>query len=716
MTTTSSDPDPVPPVASKVPTARTFHGDTFIDSYEWLRDKEGHETIAYLTAENAYTQAMTAHLADLRGAIFDEIKARTQETDLSVPSRKGGFWYYQRTTEGQQYPLMCRVPVAGPEDWAPPILESGSVPRGEHVLLDCNDLAAGHDFFHLGAFTVSLDDMTLAYSTDVTGDERFTIRMLRLDTGDHLVDVIPNTLHDATWSVDGSYLFYTTVDDAWRPEKVWRHQVGTAGVEDDICIFHEPDDRFWVSVDRTSSNRFIVIDAGSRITSEVLVLDAADPTAAPQVVIPRQEGVEYSVDHVVLGDVDKWLVLHNHDALNFVLAAGDLDVHSLDDLETVIEHHPLVRLSDVAVSRDAVAVNCREDGLAQVRVLSVSADGLGEGRTIEFDEPMFTASAAPFADWAQPFVRLAYESWLTPRKIIDYDPVSRQQNVRKQQPVVGYDAARFVQTREWVRSRDGVDIPISIVHHRDINPRDKAPLLLYGYGSYEVSADPRMSIPILSLLERGMVFCVAHVRGGGEMGRGWYEHGKLLEKKNTFNDFVDCARYLVDTGWTTTSRMVAHGGSAGGLLVGAVANQAPELFAGIVAHVPFVDALTTILDPDLPLTVIEWDEWGDPLHDPQFYAYMKSYTPYENIARVDYPAIYALTSINDTRVFYVEPAKWIAQLRATSGSTRQLLLKCEMSAGHGGASGRYDSWRQVADYSAWIVDIAGVSHPRMRDV
>ncbi len=712
MTQTSTD-RPVPPVANRVPTTRSFHGDTFVDSYEWLRDKESPETLGYLEAENAYTKAMTAHLGHLREAIFGEIKGRTLETDLSVPSRSGEHWYYSRTIEGKQYPVMCRVAVTDPDDWTPPDLPPGGAPDGEQVLLDCNDLADGYDFFSLGAFSVSLDESTLAYAIDVVGDERYTIRLRPLGSGEQLPDEIPNTLHGATWSSDGSHLFYCTVDDAWRPEKVWRHRVGTPGTDLDVCVFHESDEKFWVTVDRTTSDRFIVIQSGSRVTSEVRVLDADSPTDQPSELFPRREGVEYSVDHAVIAGEDRWLVLHNDGAPNFTLAVGGLDVHSFDDLETLVPHDRSVRLGDVQASRDTIAVTLREGGLAQVRVFVLDEHGIGQGANIAFDESMFTASSAGFSDWRQPYVRLSYESWLTPSTVHDYDPVARTSTVRKNQPVIGNDADRFVQTREWVRSRDGVDIPLSLVRHRDVTPGAGTPLLLYGYGSYEISADPRMRIPILSLLERGMVFAVAHVRGGGEMGRSWYDDGKLLAKKNTFNDFVDCARHLVESGWTSAERLVAHGGGAGGLLMGAVANQAPDLFAGIVAHVPFVDALTTILDPELPLTVIEWDEWGDPLHDPEVYAYMKSYTPYENVTATHYPAIYALTSINDTRVPQrPEPAKWIAQLRATVTPGHPILFKCEMSAGHGGASGRYDFWREIADYSAWVVDVAGAPTTR----
>jgi oligopeptidase B len=405
------------------------------------------------------------------------------------------------------------------------------------------------------------------------------------------------------------------------------------------------------------------------------------------------------------------LVLHNRDAVNFTLGVGPLTTTSLDELETLLPASDTVRLSDIDVSAETLVVNLREDGLAQVRVFALSSEeGISGGSNIAFDEDVFEAVATGFSDWRAPFVRLSYSSWVTPATVFEYDPETKALHLRKRQPVLGgYDPANYVQSREWVTAADGSQVPLSLVHHVNVQPRSGGPLLLYGYGSYEISVDPYLSMSRLSLLDRGVVYAVAHVRGGGEMGRSWYEHGKLLEKKNTFTDYIDCARYLVDTGWTTPDGLVGHGGSAGGLLVGAAANLAPDLFTAIVAQVPFVDALTTILDPSLPLTVAEWDEWGDPLHDPEVYAYMKSYTPYENIAPRAYPAIYALTSINDTRVYYVEPAKWVARLRDTVTGERPILLKCEMSAGHGGASGRYDAWRESADYHAWILDVVGAA-------
>ncbi len=688
----------------------------FVDDYEWLRDRDDPRTLAYLEAENTYTAAQTAHLAELRETIYTEIKTRTQETDLSVPSRTGSYWYYRRTAEGQQYPIVCRCPASSADDWTPPDLRPGQAVDGEQVLLDCNALAAGHDFFALGAFSVSLDERLLAYSTDLTGAERYRVQVKSLSTGDLLPDSIDNTLHGVTWSTDGSYLFYSTVNEAWRPNKIWRHALGSDG-STDVLVHEETDERFWTSVTRTTSDRFLLISSGSKVTSEHRLLDAADPTGEFRVVVPRANGVEYDVDHAVVDGEDCLVVLHNRDAVNFTLGIAPVTMTSLAELRAVIAPSDTVRLSDVSVSASTLAVNLREGGLPQVRTFALTGDGIGGGTNIGFDEPMFDASATGFSDWREPFVRLAYSSWLTPATVVDYDPRTGERHVRKQQPVLGgYDPADYVQTREWVTARDGARVPISIVHHAQVAPRSNSPLLVYGYGSYETSIDPYLSIARLSLLDRGIVFVLAHVRGGGEMGRRWYEEGKLLQKKNTFTDFIDTAEHLLRTGWTSPDRMVALGGSAGGLLMGAVANAAPDLFAGIVAQVPFVDALTSILDPSLPLTVIEWDEWGDPLHDPETYAYIKSYTPYENVEAKAYPAIYSLTSIHDTRVLYVEPAKWTAKLRATATGDRPILLKCEMSAGHGGMSGRYDAWRETADYHAWIIDTCGAPQkPRWRE-
>ncbi|MEJ7706079.1 MAG: S9 family peptidase [Nocardioidaceae bacterium] len=708
--TMPDDPAPLPPsapIAARRPLERLHHGRAFVDHYDWLRDKDDPETLRYLEAENSHTAAKTAHLADLREAIFTEIKTRTQETDLSVPARTGRYWHYSRTVENEQYPLLCRLPIADDGDWTPPELVPGTAVQGEEVLLDCNQIAEGHDFFELGDFTVSLDDELLAFAVDIVGDERYTVRIKNLLSGELLPDQIDNTLHGLAWSADGSFLFYTTVDAAWRPDKVWRHPVG-ADASTDVLVYEETNSRFWTTVGRTTSDRYLVISSGSRITSEHRILEADDPTGEFRVVVERADGVEYDVDHAVVQDDDRLVVLHNRGAENFALGIGPVSLASLEDLTAIIPASAGIRLSTFSISSTTLAVGLREDGLAKVRTFSLGPDGIGPGVDVGVDEELYALAAHGFADWRQPLVRLTYSSWVTPQTVIDYNPSTAERQVRKRQAVLGgYEPSDYVQTREWVRASDGALVPISIVHRQGVEPRSGAPLLLYGYGSYELSMDPFLSIARLSLLDRGMVFVLAHVRGGGEMGRHWYEQGKQLTKKNTFTDFVACAQHLIDTGWTSPDRLVALGGSAGGLLMGAVANLAPELFVGIVAQVPFVDPLTSILDPSLPLTVIEWDEWGDPLHDPMVYDYLASYSPYECVEAQHYPAIYALTSLHDTRVLYVEAAKWVAQLRKWATGERPLLLKCEMSAGHGGVSGRYDAWREAADYYAWILDTAG---------
>ncbi len=703
---------PEPPVARRVPTTRTHHGDTVVDDYEWLRDKESPATLAYLEAENAYTEARTAHLAGLREQIFTEIRSRTQETDLSVPYRIHDWWYYGRSLEGQEYGISCRCPVDHPDDWTPPRLEVGVEVPGEQVLLDVNELAAGHDFFSLGTASISPDGTLLAISTDTVGDERFLLQVKDLRTGELLPDRIPNTLGAAVWDLAGTVLFYTTVDDSWRIDKVWRHTLGTP-VEDDVLVHHETDERFWASVGRTRSDRYLVLAAGSKTTTEYAVLEADDPTGEFRVVAPRRQGVEYGVEHAVIAGEDCLLVLHNEDAENYALARAPIDATSPDQWQPLVPHDPEVRLEDVEAFATHLVVSQRSDGLTQLRIITLdeqAPDGLGDDFLVEFDEPVYTVGAAGNPEFHQPTVRLGYTTMTTPPSVYDFDVASRKLTLLKQVPVLGdFDPGRYEQHRTWAEADDGTRVPISLVCPKGA-PRDGSmPVVLYGYGSYEDSTDPSFSIARLSLLDRGIGYAIAHVRGGGEMGRRWYDAGKLLHKRNTFTDFVACARHLVAEGWTSHDRLVAEGGSAGGLLVGAVANLAPEAFRAIVADVPFVDALTTILDPSLPLTVVEWEEWGNPLADPEVYAYMKSYSPYENVAATRYPAILAETSLHDTRVQYVEPAKWVARLRATALNPEDILLKTEMSAGHGGVSGRYRAWRDRAFSLAWLVDQVGAS-------
>ncbi|MET8834928.1 S9 family peptidase [Micromonospora sp. NPDC004540] len=689
------------PVARRVPADRTHHGDTVVDEYAWLAAKDDPDTIAYLTAENAYTEARTAHLAGLRAELFEETRRRTQETDLSVPTRKDGYWYYTRTVEGQQYGVQCRRAVRDGET-VPPVSADGAPLDGEEVLLDGNRLAEGHDFFALGAFDVSPDGRWLAYSTDFSGDERFTLRIKDLSTGEVLPDEVPDTFYGTAWSSDASTLFYVTVDEAWRPNRVWRHTVGTASGED-VVVHQEDDERFWVGVELTRSERFVVIDIHSKITSEVRVVPAANPTGEPAIIAPRRQGVEYAVEH----HGHRFLILHNDGAEDFALAYTSADAPG--DWTPLIPHTPGTRLEAVDAFENHLVVSLRTNGLTGLRVLPV---GGGDSFDIDFPEPLYSVGLDANPEYRTSEVRLRYTSLVTPDSVYDYDLVTRQMVLRRRKPVRPgpdgreYDPADYEQHRDWALADDGTRVPISLVC-RTGTPRDgSAPAVIYGYGSYEASMDPWFSIARLSLLDRGVIFAVAHIRGGGELGRRWYDEGKLLAKKNTFTDFVACARHLVKAGWTASDRLVARGASAGGLLMGAVANLAPDAFAGIVAQVPFVDALTSILDPSLPLTVTEWEEWGNPLDDPEVYAYMKSYTPYENVTEVDYPAILAVTSLNDTRVLYHEPAKWIARLRAVAPQG-DYLLKTEMGAGHGGPSGRYDAWREEAFVNAWILDRLG---------
>lgn len=700
--------DVEPPVAKKVPTERVHHGDVVVDEYEWLRDKDDAEVVAYLEAENAYTEAQTAHLKPLQDKVFNEIKSRTKETDLSVPTRMGEFWYYTRSFEGKQYAVSCRCPIDGPEDWNPPELSVDADIPGEQVLLDSNELAEGHDFFSLGAFSISHDGTLLAYSVDVKGDERYTMRFKDLRTGELLPDEITGTSPGATWAIDHRHVFYLTVDESWRPDTVWRHELGTAR-SSDAQVFHEPDERYWVGIGSTRSEKYLMIWVGSKITSEGWMLESANPEGEFRVILPRREGVEYSAEHAVVAGEDRFLILHNDivdgvKAENFVLA--DAPVDNPSDMRMLIGHQDDVRLEDVDAFSNHLVLSYRREALPRLAIWPLTESGYGERRELSFDLELFSVGGGANPEWVQPTLRFGMGSFITPSRIYDYVLDTGDMLLRKEQPVLGgFDESAYEQHRQWATAADGTQIPISIVKRKGIT--EPAPLLLYGYGSYEASTDPAFSVARLSLLDRGMIFAVAHVRGGGEMGRLWYENGKTLTKKNTFTDFVDCARHLVDTGVTTPERMVADGGSAGGLLMGAVANLAPELFAGIDANVPFVDPLTSILDPSLPLTVIEWDEWGNPLADKEVYEYMKSYSPYENVAAKDYPAILAITSINDTRVLYVEPAKWVARLRANKTGDSQLLLKTEMSAGHGGVSGRYAKWKEVAFEFAWILDTAG---------
>jgi oligopeptidase B len=704
--TVTTDAVSAPPVAPRTTIVRSHHGDDVEDHYEWFRAKEDAAVIAHLEAENAYTQGRTAHLEGLRAQIFDEIKGRTLETDLSVPTRRGDWWYYGRSFEGKQYGVQCRCPIGDPDDWTPPELDEHTEIPGEQVLLDENVEAEGHDFFSLGAASVSLDGNTLAFSVDVVGDERYTLKFRNLLTGEMYDDTIVGIGAGATWAADNRTVYYVTVDDAWRPDTVWRHRLGSGRPGE--RVHHEPDERFWLAVGRTRSNKYVFIAAGSAVTSEVFYGDAGDTAATFTSILPRRELVEYSVEHAVVGGEDRFLILHNDGAENFALV--EAPVSDPAAFRTLIEHREDVRLDAVDAFDSHLVVSYRSEALPRIQLWPIYADGnYGHPEEITFDTELTSSGLSGNPNWSSPRLRVGTTSFVVPVRVYDIVLATGERILLREQPVLGdYRPEEYVERRDWAVAPDGARIPVSVIHRAGL--QFPAPTLLYGYGAYESCEDPRFSIARLSLLDRGMAFVIAHVRGGGELGRPWYEHGKLLEKKNSFTDFVAVGEHLVGTDVTRPENLVALGGSAGGLLMGAVANMAPDLFAGILAQVPFVDALTTILDPSLPLTVTEWDEWGNPLADPEVYHYMKSYSPYENVEAKTYPAILAMTSLNDTRVYYTEPAKWVAALRHTKTDSNPLLLKTEMVAGHGGISGRYERWKEAAFQYAWVLATADRDH------
>ncbi|OAH24735.1 protease 2 [Corynebacterium stationis] len=697
-----------PPIAKQEALIREFHGRSFVDEYEWMRNKESQDTLDYLNAENTYTEAKTAHLKQLTENVFEEIKSRVKQTDMSVPSRAGDYWYYGRSEEGKEYGFSCRIPVSeGQDPWEPPVIPEEGKPEGEQILLDNNALAEGHDYFALGAASVTKSGRFLAYSTDTEGDERFELFIKDLETGKLLDDHLTDIFYGATWAGE-DYIFYQKVDDAWRPDTVWRHKVGTAQ-SDDVCVFAEADERFRVGVGSTRSEKYLIIAVGSPLTSEYWVLDMDNPEGEFEVLWERETGVEYDIDHVVRGGKDQWLVTHNAHGPNFEVSWVDANANPLPgirDLDILVPHNDDVRIEGVDTYRDFATLSYRRGGIPRVAVMQLVDDHFGDFEEINFDEEIYSAGSAGNPEWDAPVIRLSYTSYTQPAQLFQYRIATGERTLLKEQEVPGgYNADEYEAYREWAIAKDGTQIPVSIVKRKDLATDNPRPALLYGYGSYEASMDPGFSVSRLSLLDRGMLYVVAHVRGGGEMGRLWYDEGKLMAKKNTFTDFIDVADHLINNQLTSPEVLVAEGGSAGGLLVGAVANMAPDRFKGIQAVVPFVDPLTSILKPELPLTVGEWEEWGDPYHDPEVYDYMATYAPYENVSAQDYPDILAVTSLNDTRVLYVEPAKWIAKLRqvATGG---EFLLKTEMAAGHGGVSGRYARWHQTAFEYAWTINKA----------
>ncbi len=754
------DQPATPPVAAKHPDpahARIFHGESFADPWEWLRDKENPQVLAHLAAENAWADRVTAPTLRLQRRIVGDLHRHTQETDVSAPVRLGDFWYFTRTADGQSYAAHCRVPV-DPDSPAAPRPEPASPLPGEQLLIDENAQADGHPFFALTDLSPSPDGSRIAWLRDLSGDERWTLIVQDAATGIILDDSVEDAGSGLAWSADGATLLYARVDDAWRQFQLWTHRVG-ADPSADRLVLEEDDERFELWFEPARDPHWVPLHAISTTTSEAWLWSTDRPDAAPVPVTGRTRDVQVSVEPAG----DHLVVVHTATSREGTLAVAPLLAEVVTSAsprgEKAAPAHgpraPLAPPSSWIPVREAapgerilwsqahatfLAVALRSEGLTQVevrtRVTAADADHprsrrelaevWGPGRLVESDRAVRTLVPAGALRFEDETLRVEVESVVQPPRVIDVDPATGACSVVTTLKVPGWDPHAYTEERVWVSSRDGhTRIPVSLVHRRGASPDGSAPGWITGYGAYEVSDDPEFSVLRLPLLERGVTYAIAHVRGGGELGHAWYEDGKLERKRHSFEDFVDVARWMVSSGWVTPDRLVAEGRSAGGLLMGAVTNMAPELFRVVVAGVPFVDALTTILDPSLPLTAGEWEEWGNPITDPDIYRAMRAYTPYENVRDgVSYPAVFATASLNDTRVFVVEPAKWVQRLReataspsgAAAGSpeaidplARPIALRTQMVAGHGGASGRYGRWESRAEELAFALGQVGIT-------
>ena len=678
-------PPPVPPSAPRRPTRLELHGDVRVDDYFWLRDRTDAEVVAYLEAENRYAESVMAPASALREALYREMLGHIRETDLSVPYREGGWFYYARTEEGRQYPIYCR--------------RRGSLDAPEEVTLDVNALAHGKPFMAIGDYAVSDDGALLAYSTDESGDRRYTLYVKDLRSGATLAERIEDTAADSiVWAADGKTLFYALEDAARRPWRFYRHVLGE---RDDALVYEERDERFDIGAYRSRSGRFVFLLSGSHTSTEVRFLDAAEPAGEFRLIAPREEDHEYEVDH----REDLFYVRTNgrdasgKPARNFRVAAAPVADPRPENWREIVPERADVMIEGIDCFARHVVRYERERAVPRVVVSNAET---GETHAIAFDEEVYAIRPSGNREYATNVLRYDFESLVTPASIFDYDMDSRRATLRKKTEVPGYDPSLYEQHRIEARASDGARIPISVVHRRGL-PRDgSAPADLWGYGSYGLNFPIRFDPARLALLDRGFVFAIAHVRGGAELGKAWHDDGRMGRKMNTFTDFIAAAEHLVAERYTSPPKLVAEGRSAGGLLMGAVVNLRPDLFRAIVTAVPFVDVLSTMLDPSLPLTVTEYEEWGNP-NEPQAYGYMRLYSPYDNVAPRAYPAMLVKTSLNDSQVPYWEPAKLVAKLRAVKTDDRVLLLKTNLEAGHGGASGRYDALRERAFDLAFIL-------------
>ena len=680
---------PNPPVAKIDPKVTVLHNDKLIDNYHWLREKGNAEVTAYLEAENAYTEVGTKHTAALQEALYAELLGRIKETDANVPYLMNGYWYYSRTEQGKSYPIFCR--------------KKGTLEAPEEIILDQNQLAAGKKFHALAGMDVSPDGSKLLYLEDLTGFREYSLHVRDLTQGRN-IESIPNVWNGTAWADDNQTFFYMTADVAKRGDAVWRHVIGSPRGQD-VNVFREDNNLYNVTVQRSRSGKFIFIPADGFTSSEWRVIPAATPAVAPKVVQPRRPNVEYSVEHG-----GGFFYVHTNDqAKNFkIVRVPDGDPATIERQDWV-EHRPEVFVEGVEVfSRFAVVVE-RRGGLRRLRVVSLQGNA---SHDITFPEPAYGVLPTNNLEFDTDLFRFTYSSLVTPSSVFEYNMASRQRELKKRQEIPsGFDPSRYEVHRQMARARDGLPVPVSILLRKGARRDGSQPLLLTAYGSYGSTTEPIFNANVLSLVDRGMAYAIAHVRGGQEMGRQWYDDGKMMKKMNTFRDFIDVAEYLVKNGYTRPERLVANGGSAGGLLMGAVANMRPDLFRAIVAEVPFVDVINTMLDSSLPLTAQEWEQWGNPV-DRDHYVYMRSYSPYDNIERKAYPWMLVTTSINDSQVMYWEPAKWVAKLRAMKTDRNPLYFKINLAGGHGGSSGRYDRLREIAFRYAFMLDAVGLATGR----
>ncbi len=678
-----------PPKAKKIQKELTMHGDTRIDNYYWLNQREDPEVISYLEAENAYTKAMMAHTEEFQQELFDEIVGRIQQTDMSVPYKRNGYFYYTRYEEGQEYPLYCR--------------KEGSLDAEEEVMLNVNELAEGYSFYQIGGMSVSHDNKILAYGVDTLSRRKYNIFFKNLETGELFTDEVVNTTGGVAWAADNKTVFYTRKDEVTlRPDRIFRHKLGDDPAGDPV-VYHETDETFYASVSLSKSMDYIGIGSYSTLSSEYRYIRADQPEAEFTVFIPRQDDLEYYVSHYQ----DRFYIRTNYGAKNFRLMEAPVGSTGLESWKEVIPHRDDVLLEDFEVFNNFLALQERSNGLTSIRVMR--HDGTKDFY-LPFDEQTYMVYLSTNLDFDTDILRYGYTSMTIPNSVYDYNMTTGETILLKRQEVVGgYNPEDYYAERLFATAADGVKVPISLVYKKGIERNGDNPLLLYGYGSYGNSMDPYFSSVRLSLLDRGFVYAIAHIRGGEEMGRWWYEDGKLLKKKNTFTDFIACGEYLVSENFTNPDKLFAMGGSAGGLLVGAVVNMRPDLFIGAIAAVPFVDVVTTMLDESIPLTTGEYDEWGNP-NEPEYYEYMLSYSPYDNVTGQDYPAMLVTTGLHDSQVQYWEPAKWVAKLREMKTSDAPLLLWTNMDYGHGGASGRFERYKEVALEYAFLIDQAGISY------